>query len=67
MFKNYLIHKEKKYFRGQYKTLALAKKWGRVDLARFCEKLKVLHREDLSSHIMIENAGGVCGVLSQKI
>ena len=44
MFKNYLIHNGARYYRGQYKTLATAQKWGGVDLARFCEKLQVLKK-----------------------
>ena len=66
MFKNYLIHKEKKYFRGQYKTPTTAEKWGKVDLTRFCEKLKTLNKEDKKSYIVIEYNGQTIATIKQN-
>lgn len=66
MFKNYLIHNGARYYRGQYKTLATAQKWGGVDLARFCEKLQVLKKENQKTYISIEYSGEEVATIKQK-
>lgn len=66
MFKNFLIHNGARYYRGTYKTPATAQKWGAVDLARFCEVLRVQHAENKKTYISIQFNGEEVATIMQK-